>query len=1773
MRRLKKLTALFIAFTMTVVLFPCSAFAESTVGTTNIYEKMLETVTSANNYGLTGELEDSRILHAWNWSFENIEANLEDIALRGFGTVLVSPPNEIKMPTKAVKVSEPEVSGISPNGWWMFYEPAGFQINESSDNALGTKADFVSLCEEAESYGIKIMVETVVGYMGTDDDHIGEYDNTIADPLGHINPRANEFEPELIAAEAFHEPWTVCEFKESYSGGWSDYDIEESLTQHAVSGKPDLATENQLVQDTIYDYLVELVEAGADGFYFNDAKHIETPSDTYFVSDFWDDTISKLRENYPDKELYAIGEVKGGLGSGRGAEEYTEYMDLTDSAAHLNIMDSLVISDADVFAEFSLASQGNTVLQTETKELYTGGSTSYLTVEQRNKIWALSAARKDVTSLYFARPDDTAADDKAEVDAILAEYTLGDAYRTAWAGDVVKAVNQFANFFEGEDENVYYEGDIAAIERGNKGAVLVNPTGAEAEVLLHNSSLADGKYFDAISGNEFTASGGELSGEMGDTGIAVLYCIENNSEIVLADVTMKDGDYLLTGADEVTNEAPSDGGYAHFKDGVLTLNNYSYEGEGYTYDIYYMAPAVIYSKNNLSIVLEGNNTLINTYDLGGTGIYSGSNITISGEGTLNIEADNEGVYSLRGVLIKSGTLNLKTEFCGIRSDNEKTDISGGKIYIDSDDYGIYSEYYAISIDDAFVDIDAKGYAIYGGGGLTVENTDILIPADGSINAGIIIDGRGYHAGRVLLAETIEHNWSEEYSNNYTHHWHTCIDEGCYIVNYPEACDGYEKHESEGICECGYDTTIAIECASEEELIEFLDDGVVNIILTDDITLTDYIHIENSLVLDLGGNKLITGDSGINAFNAEKVHIKNGTITNGDDESYGDIDVNNEFIFENVTVINNDIYIDHGSLTLNGGSYEYVSCGEYATNVSDVTVTVTEDTEVKKWTIGVGTYNFDVSSYLTPDYETEQSEDVWYVNVKDINLSGETFKVWFYNWYYGSEEEVYLENTETGEAAYGYEIVWTYQTDENGDNLTLEETERLEDGKIIGFEVDKAYMGTSVQFSNIDNSNSSYIISLPYQDNMIFDPNTNMFYPYNMVAKGEGVALGDIVLCDGEYHKSGADEVTEGAPKGSSYAYYKDGVLTLNDYILDSDCGVGIVSFADIELRLSSVSEIGNPDNRPENGIYVAGNLNIAGDGDLTMYASDDGVELNAGYDMTISDGNITIYASDDGIDLDGNEENYTDLTIDDGNLIIHTDDIAIDIEGAVTVNDGSLDITSDTDEGIECKSFVGNGGSVTIYAGDDGIDADEEEEDTDCGKITISGGTYNITAGDSCLGAANSITISGGRFDLLSDQDEVKSEEPAIVCYNEEGTITLDGINITKPKDGKVEFVTHVYEYGYEEECYAIVDGDGNIATEVEMKEQSSGGSGGGGGGSSSVSTTTKENKDGSKTVTTINKKTGTETVTTTHPDGSKTIVETKKDGTVTTTESDKDGNKTVTIENADGTKTITETKKDGTKVTTTADSEGKTSSEITVPSGKETEVLIPVDDALNVTKVTVTDKDGKQTQITDFEVTDKGVKISVSGDCTAVVEKAPEKEFADVHASGHWALADIEYVYNKGLMNGTSEDTFSPDDNLTRAMLVTVLYRLAGSPAVNKSIPFLDCATDAYYMEAVIWAEQNDIVNGVSETEFRPNEFITREQIATIMYRYAIYKGMEKVTLDENLHFEDSDKISEYAVSAMNWAVGSGLINGKTETTLNPLDTATRAETAAILHRFLINN
>ena len=176
---------------------------------------------------------------------------------------------------------------------------------------------------------------------------------------------------------------------------------------------------------------------------------------------------------------------------------------------------------------------------------------------------------------------------------------------------------------------------------------------------------------------------------------------------------------------------------------------------------------------------------------------------------------------------------------------------------------------------------------------------------------------------------------------------------------------------------------------------------------------------------------------------------------------------------------------------------------------------------------------------------------------------------------------------------------------------------------------------------------------------------------------------------------------------------------------------------------------------------------------------------------------------------------------------------------------------------------------------------------------------------------------------------------------------------------------------------------------------------------------------------------------------------------------------------------------------------------------------------------------------------------------------------FTDV-SEKDWFYGDVMFVYENGLMLGTSKTLFSPHGTATRGMMATVLWRMEGSPAPKGKNSFTDVEAGKWYADAITWTAENGIFAGYGKDKFGPDDPITREQLAAIFYRYADYKGYD-LTVKGNLDkFKDSDKITDYAKTAMQWAVGSGLVKGKSGNLLDPQGTATRAEIAAMLHRFI---
>ena len=175
---------------------------------------------------------------------------------------------------------------------------------------------------------------------------------------------------------------------------------------------------------------------------------------------------------------------------------------------------------------------------------------------------------------------------------------------------------------------------------------------------------------------------------------------------------------------------------------------------------------------------------------------------------------------------------------------------------------------------------------------------------------------------------------------------------------------------------------------------------------------------------------------------------------------------------------------------------------------------------------------------------------------------------------------------------------------------------------------------------------------------------------------------------------------------------------------------------------------------------------------------------------------------------------------------------------------------------------------------------------------------------------------------------------------------------------------------------------------------------------------------------------------------------------------------------------------------------------------------------------------------------------------------------FVDVDKS-EWYYTAVQYAYENGLFSGTSATTFAPEDTLSRSMVVSVLYRLSGSPSVTDNQSFSDVSTGLWYTDAVNWAAGTSVIDGVGDNRFAPESDITREQLATILYRYAKNMHLTDANDAELSRFKDADTVSDWAAEAMVWAVANGLISGTSDTTLSPKDTATRAQFAQIMYQF----
>lgn len=338
--------------------------------------------------------------------------------------------------------------------------------------------------------------------------------------------------------------------------------------------------------------------------------------------------------------------------------------------------------------------------------------------------------------------------------------------------------------------------------------------------------------------------------------------------------------------------------------------------------------------------------------------------------------------------------------------------------------------------------------------------------------------------------------------------------------------------------------------------------------------------------------------------------------------------------------------------------------------------------------------------------------------------------------------------------------------------------------------------------------------------------------------------------------------------------------------------------------------------------------------------------------------------------------------------------------------------------------------------------------------------------------------------------------------------------------------------------------GTGAVSTVVKVTPK--GGNGGGGGGGGNVST------PANPTQTVIN------------PDGSKTTTVTNSDGTVKEITVTTDGTKTEVTTKPNGSVTTTVTCTNGVKTQATTTVTGETTAKVTMPTHLDkVKVTIPVKNITFGTVAVLVKSDGTEEILKTSVPTDTGLMVTLTESAELKLVDY-SKYFEDT--IGHWAECYVAFTTARDLFQGTSETTFSPNAVMTRSMFATVLYRLDGECRSNIVVSFADVEKDIWYTDAVSWATEKNIVTGYANGNFGPNDSITREQLAVMLWRYA-GNPLSSGTLNE---FTDSDKAGSWATCALCWAVEQGIITGNGDGILDPTGQATRAEVATILTRYL---
>ena len=500
---LKRLAAACLAFGVAFTGMPASSLYSITQvqAAETASESILATASQAAKYGLADDIQDGAILHAWCWSFNTIKENMKDIAAAGFTTVQTSPANECKDTYSNMKLmGNDEINGTDGCWWWQ-YQPTDWKIGNYQ---LGSRDDFKAMCAEADKYGIKVIVDVIPNHTTPDLPKVS--DNLYNAVGGKDN---------LYHANGFKK---IEQWGNRYE-----------CTTGEMGGLPDVNTENPDFQAYFLKYLNDLIACGADGFRYDTAKHIGVPSDPLDAkstrNNFWPVVTgeeSAKGVTLSDKNVFTYGEVL--QGDNVPESEYAQYMRMTASSYGETLRGAVTGNsfDVDSISNWRHASPGRLVTWVESHDTYcNAGVSSRMTDEQLRLAWAVIAARKDGTPLFYSRPDGS----NGASGNRWGNNVLGAKGNNEFKSTEVREVNLFRNAMAGKSEylrNPGKDSQILQIDRGNEGTVIINLK-EESVNINSDTKMKDGTYKDQVSGRTFTVSNGKISGTLDKRKVAVIY--------------------------------------------------------------------------------------------------------------------------------------------------------------------------------------------------------------------------------------------------------------------------------------------------------------------------------------------------------------------------------------------------------------------------------------------------------------------------------------------------------------------------------------------------------------------------------------------------------------------------------------------------------------------------------------------------------------------------------------------------------------------------------------------------------------------------------------------------------------------------------------------------------------------------------------------------------------------------------------------------------------------------------------------------------------------------------------------------------------------------------------------------------------------------------------------------------------------------------------------------------------------------------------------------